>query len=165
MDNNSWYNLARIVDDIFMIALLKTLFFDAKNVTDNVRRNVLLITVIVFALNFFGIYRNSFTLWKYQDFMSYFWLASDILQLVFCTIIYAVVYMKDKLDNKASMFVLVFALIFFVLNTYNFLVNFSWLPYEGIMVFIFWFMNNGAMIAFSALVAYFIFSKRMIYET
>jgi F0F1-type ATP synthase assembly protein I len=156
LSDDQIYNILRLIGDVFMLAILKTMFFNTQKISENNRRLLLLVTVIVFALNVLGIYRNSFTLWKYQDFMSYFWLGSDILQLVFCSFIYCFVYMNDKVPNKMSIVLLGSGAVFLLLNIYNFLVNFKWLPYEGFLVFVFWFVNNGAMVAFSGLIVYMI---------
>jgi|5B_taG_2_1085324.scaffolds.fasta_scaffold03279_10 hypothetical protein len=155
------YNLLRIIGDILMLSLLRTLFFNTKNINDTRRKLLLLITLVVTVLNCLGIYRNSFTLWKYQDFMSYFWLGSDILQLIFCSFIYCFVYMKDKVPNAMSVLLLFAGGFFLLLNIYNFLVNFKWLPYEGFVVFTFWFINNGAMVTFSAMIVYLLVTGRI----
>ena len=108
-----------------------------------------------------GIYRNSYTLWEFKDFMSYFWLGSDIFQLIFCTVMYMIVFLRERLNKFWKQVIVASALFFMLLNIYNFLVNFKWYPYEPFNVFVFWFINNGLMIIFSAFIIYFICSTRL----
>jgi hypothetical protein len=150
-------NILKIIGDIIMISTLKTLFNNSNNFDKKKTRAYLIVTLVVGILNILGIYRNSFTLWKYQDFMSYFWLGSDILQLIIVSLCFCFFYQGVKIDYRASIFLLFSLIAVLILNVYNFLVNFSWLPYEGISVFIFWFINNGTMIAYPIMVLYILF--------
>ena len=82
---NNWdyliFSITKTIGSIIMFSILKTLLFNTKNVTAGKRKILLFIVLAMVALNFFGVYRNSFTLWNHNDFMSYAWLALDFLFL------------------------------------------------------------------------------------
>lgn len=144
-----------------MLSIIKTLFEDIKKVSDYERKKLLLLILVVYVLNFVGIYRNSYTLWNSFDAWSYCWLASDIIQLTFCSFLFAIAYFKEKLSSSISIGLAVVSAVLLVANIFNFVVNFYWLPYEGVLTFIFWFLNNGSMIAFCSCSVYaLLISKR-----
>ena len=145
-----------------MMSLIKTLIVQSSKESKFQRIVFLLCCSFLIILNIMGIYRNSYTLWEYKDNMSYFWLGSDIFQLIYCVVVYVIVWFNDKLNKCSSLFLIGLSFIFFSLNLYNFLVNFSWYPYEPFTVFIFWFCNNLMMILFSVAIMYILFSKRIL---
>ena len=147
-----------------MLAILKKLFLDVTKVSKKSKKLLLYTSLFMMFLNVLGIYRNSYTLWLHKDFMSYLWLGMDILQLLFCTLMFFVVYLGDKFSYRTTIILMVSSVVFAIMNMYNFLVNFYWLKIEGILVFLFWFLNNGAMVLFPALVLYLIVSGRFSNE-
>jgi hypothetical protein len=161
MDNSEIYNFLKIVCDVIMISLIKTLIVQSSKQNKFQKIVFLLSCSLLIILNIMGIYRNSYTLWEYRDYMSYFWLGSDIFQLIYCVMIYMIVLFNDKLNKLAKIIIISLSFIFLVLNMYNFLVNFKWYDYEPFSVFIFWFINNLMMILFSFSVIYIVFSNKL----
>lgn len=155
------YNFLRVILDVIMLSILKTLFFGACKNYKKTRRFFLLTTMLLILLNILGIYRNSFTLWAYRDEMSYIWLGCDILQLIYCTIIYMIVFIREKLNKVSKYILFAFSFFFALLNLYNFLINFKWYDYEPFYVFCFWFINNLLMVLFCALISYILFSQKV----
>lgn len=161
MDNSEIYNFLKIVCDVIMISLIKTLILQSSKQNKFQKIAFLLSCSLLIILNIMGIYRNSYTLWEYRDLMSYFWLGSDIFQLIYCVIIYMIVLFNDKLNKLAKIVIISLSVTFLFLNMYNFLVNFKWYDYEPFSVFIFWFINNLMMILFSFSVIYIVFSNKL----
>ena len=161
MDNSEIYNFLKIVCDVIMISLIKTLIVQSSKQNKFQKISFLLSCSLLIILNIMGIYRNSYTLWEYRDYISYFWLGSDIFQLIYCVMIYMIVLFNDKLNKFAKITIISLSFIFLVLNMYNFLVNFKWYDYEPFSVFIFWFINNLMMILFSFSVIYVVFSNKL----
>jgi hypothetical protein len=161
MDNSEIYNFLKILCDVIMISLIKTLIIQSNKQNKFQKIAFLLSCSLLIILNIMGIYRNSYTLWEYRDYMSYFWLVSDIFQLIYCVMMYMIVLFNDKLNKFAKIIIISLSFIFLVLNVYNFLVNFKWFDYEPFSVFIFWFINNLMMIFFSFSVIYIVFSNKL----
>jgi len=161
MDNSEIYNFFKIVCDVVMISFIKTLFFNAKDVNGNIRKLFLLSSLVLIILNIAGIYRNSYTLWEYHDLMSYIWLGADIFQLIFCTVMYMIVFLNEKVNSFYKRIIVLFALAFLCINIYSFLVNFQWYQYEPFKIFIFWFINNLLMILFTSFIIYYICSSKL----
>jgi hypothetical protein len=161
MDNSEIYNFLKILCDVIMISLIKTLIIQSNKQNKFQKIAFLLSCSLLIILNIMGIYRNSYTLWEYRDYMSYFWLGSDIFQLIYCVMMYMIVLFNDKLNKFAKIIIISLSFIFLVLNVYNFLVNFKWFDYEPFSVFIFWFINNLMMIFFSFSVIYIVFSNKL----
>lgn len=165
------FYLLRLIGDIILISAIQTIFRSSMKVTEKTRRALLLSSGFMIVINILGIFRNSFTLWKYQDFMSYFWLSADILQLLYCAAIWFTIYFIFQVEsaiNKSFLKLFMAAsIIFCVLNIYNFLVNFKWLHIEGFKIFVFWFVNNGAHVLYCAAMAYLIYvmSKTFFIKT
>ena len=155
---NNWdyliFTITKTIGSIVMFSILKSLLFNTQNVTAGKRKILLFIIFVIVVLNVLGVYRNSFTLWKYQDLASYLWLGLDIVQLMFYSILYMAVYKKETFSNKVSIVMLSLLIAFLVLNSYNFFINFSYFKYEGLIVFLFWFINNASMMASSLLLGY-----------
>lgn len=147
-----YYLAARIVLDVFIISTLKYIFFTTKRIKKKMKKHALMVCLVVMALNIVGIYRNSYTVWAYSDLTSYIWLFTDIVQLIYCTWIYFIILHNEHFNlnftYKAVMFVL--CALIGLANIYNFIINFWWFNYEPFLIFVFWFVNNGAMIAFAA---------------
>lgn len=161
MDNSEIYNFLKIVCDVIMISFIKTLIIKSSKQNKFKKISFLLSCSLLIILNIMGIYRNSYTLWEYRDYMSYFWLGSDIFQIIYCVMLYMIVLFNDKLNKFAKISIISMSFIFLVLNMYNFLVNFKWFDYEPFSVFIFWFINNLMMVLFSASVIYVILSNKL----
>lgn len=161
MYDSNIYNFFKILCDVIMISLIKTLILQANKQNKVQKIAFLLSCSLLIILNIMGIYRNSYTLWEYRDYMSYFWLGSDIFQLIYCVMIYMIVLFNDKLNKVAKITIILMSFIFLFLNIYNFLVNFTWFDYEPFSVFIFWFINNLMMVLFTSLVTYVVISNKL----
>jgi hypothetical protein len=155
------YYLLRILGDAILISLIKTMFTNSMTFDQKTKKTFMLLCYALVVLNILGIFRNSFTLWKYENFMSYFWLGADILQLIYCVLLWCIGYFKDHITPELRKVLLYTSFIFCGLNIYNFLINFKYINTEGILVFVFWFINNGGMVIFSAFIAYLIYSKKL----
>lgn len=149
--------LLRIIFDVIFISLLKTIFKKSMEKDHKTRRATLIVTAIMVTLNFIGIYRNSFTLWNNQGLISYFFLGIDIVQIMYCMLIWCISYFKNELEEKDKKIIVYFSVLFILVNIYNFLINFYYLKYEGLKIFLFWFVNNLGMIAFCASIAYMVY--------
>ncbi len=72
MDNSEIYNFLKILCDVIMISLIKTLIIQSNKQNKFQKIAFLLSCSLLIILNIMGIYRNSYTLWEYRDYMSYF---------------------------------------------------------------------------------------------
>jgi hypothetical protein len=144
-----------------MFSLIKTLFSSSLSVSNRERRFLLFLCASMIILNFWGTWRNSKTLWMFQDAMSRFWLALDITQLIYCSMLFGFIYSAAQLPQWFRTTLFITSSVFLLTNIYNFIVNFSYLPKEGLFIFVMWFINNSGMVLISAVVAYFIISHKM----
>lgn len=159
-ENISLFLLIKLIGNIIAVAIVRNLFYGAKGMPDKQRRMYLIVTTICIAFSIFGCFRNSFTLWKYQSFSSYFFLSFDIAQLLYFFALYLFVYMRDVLSVGITRLLVALSLVFLGLNFYSFVVNFHYLKEEGVLVFIFWFANNFYLGCTQAANAYLSLFKR-----
>jgi hypothetical protein len=159
---DEYYLAARVVLDVFIISTLKYLFLSTKRIKKKMKKYALIICLLMIALNIVGIYRNSFTVWLYNDISSYVWLFSDIIQLIYCAWVYFVILHNQYLYfTKTYISILfTFCVLIGLANIYNFIINFYWFNYEPFLVFVFWFLNNGLMVTFALTGCYLLVKRR-----
>lgn len=159
---DEYYFAGRIILDVFIISTLKYLLLNTKRIRNKMKKYALIICLLMIALNIAGIYRNSFTVWLYNDIASYVWLFSDILQLIYCAWVYFVILHNQYLHfTKTYISILFsFSVLIGLANIYYFVINFYWFNYEPFLVFVFWFLNNGLMVAFSFTGCYLLVKRR-----
>lgn len=150
------YYLLKLVCNLFLCWVIKTMVMTIKPVNETYRKLFLLATAAIIVLNLWGTGRNVHTLLHYQDLLNALWLGGDIIQLGSAVYIFMTTMLRKRLGTIACTALIVICLIFGALNVYYFLMNFHWLKIEGLAIFCLWFANNLGNVAWFALIAFLI---------